>query len=60
MFKAIPLADTGKSRLLQLCTKSDTQCMFSLIIATASFAAVAALSTKYGVDSRVDDVRRNW
>jgi hypothetical protein len=33
--------------------------MFSLIIATATFAAVAGLSTKYGVDSRVDDGRRN-
>jgi hypothetical protein len=34
--------------------------MFSLIIATATFAAVAALSTQYGVDRRVDDGRRNW
>jgi hypothetical protein len=34
--------------------------MISIIIATVSFAAVAALSTKYGVDSRVDDGRRNW
>jgi hypothetical protein len=34
--------------------------MFSLIIATAAFGAVGALSTKYGVDSRVDDGRRNW
>jgi hypothetical protein len=34
--------------------------MFSLIIATATFAGVAALSTKFGVDSRVDDGRRNW
>jgi hypothetical protein len=34
--------------------------MFSLIIATAAFAGVGALSAKYGVDSRVDDGRRNW
>jgi hypothetical protein len=34
--------------------------MFSLIIATAAFAAAGALSTKFGVDSRVDDGRRNW
>jgi hypothetical protein len=34
--------------------------MISLIIATVAFGAVAALSTKYGVDSRVDDGRRNW
>jgi hypothetical protein len=34
--------------------------MFSLIIATVAFGAVGALSTKYGVDSRVDDGRRNW
>jgi hypothetical protein len=34
--------------------------MFSLIIATTTFAAVALLSTKYGSDSRVDDGRRNW
>jgi hypothetical protein len=34
--------------------------MFSLIIATAAFAGVGALSVKYGVDSRVDDGRRNW
>jgi len=34
--------------------------MFSLIIATAAFAGVGALSTKFGVDSRVDDDRPNW
>jgi hypothetical protein len=34
--------------------------MFSIIIATVAFAGVGALSTKYGVDSRVDDGRRNW
>jgi hypothetical protein len=34
--------------------------MFSLIILTAAFAGVAALSTKYGTDSRVDDGRPNW
>ena len=34
--------------------------MFSLIIATAVFAGVGALSVKYGVDSRADDDRRIW
>jgi hypothetical protein len=34
--------------------------MFSMIIVTAAFAGVAVLSTKFGVDSRVDDGRRNW
>jgi hypothetical protein len=34
--------------------------MISLLIATVAFSGVAALSTKYGVDSRVDDGRRNW
>jgi hypothetical protein len=34
--------------------------MISLIVVTATFATVAALSTKFGVDSRVDDGRRNW
>jgi hypothetical protein len=34
--------------------------MISLIIATAAFGVVGALSTKFGVDSRVDDGRRNW
>jgi hypothetical protein len=33
--------------------------MFSLIIATAAFAGVGALSTKFGTDSRVDDGRPN-
>jgi hypothetical protein len=60
MFKAFPLAHAGNSRLLQLRTKSDTYAMFSLIIATAAFAGVAALSTKFGTDSRVDDGRPNW
>jgi hypothetical protein len=34
--------------------------MFSMIIVTAAFSVVAALSAKYGVDSRVDDGRPNW
>jgi hypothetical protein len=34
--------------------------MLSLIIATAAFAGLGALSTKFGVDSRVDDGRPNW
>jgi hypothetical protein len=33
--------------------------MFSLIIATATFAGVGALCAKYGADSRVDDGRPN-
>jgi hypothetical protein len=33
--------------------------MFSLIIATVAFAGIGALSTKFGVDSRVDDGRPN-
>jgi hypothetical protein len=34
--------------------------MVSLIITAVAFGAVAVLSTKYGVDSRVDDGRPNW
>jgi hypothetical protein len=34
--------------------------MISLIIATAAFGTIGALSTKFGTDSRVDDGRPNW
>jgi hypothetical protein len=34
--------------------------MISLLIATIAFGGVGALSTKFGVDSRVDDGRPNW
>jgi hypothetical protein len=34
--------------------------MFSLIISTIAFGTVGALATKFGVDSRVDDGRRNF
>jgi hypothetical protein len=33
--------------------------MFSLIIATAAFAGMGALSARFGTDSRVDDGRPN-
>ena len=37
-----------------------TLALVSLATLFAAFAAPAALSLRYGVDSRVDDGRHNW
>ena len=37
-----------------------TIAILSLVVLIATFAVPAALATRYGVDSRVDDGRSNW
>ena len=37
-----------------------TLAIISLVTLVAAFAGPAALSLRYGVDSRVDDGRYNW
>ena len=37
-----------------------TIAIISLITLIAAFAAPAALSLRYGVDSRIDDGRHDW
>jgi hypothetical protein len=39
---------------------SDTKSMFSLLAVIGVFGANAALSARYGADSRRDDGRPNW
>jgi len=56
----VPWDSQAKSRLLQWHATTDNQSMFSLIIATAAFAGVGALSVKYGADSRKDDGHHIW